>query len=65
MTQFLRDGPEPADQKFALAQWDHEGGAGRFGPKASTAGLPPSAVPEVNPVKNIWPPLEIPLPASA
>lgn len=32
-------------QQLSLSQWDNEGGAGRCGPKESTAGLTPSSIP--------------------
>ena len=32
-------------QQLSLSQWDNEGGAGRCGPKESTAGLAPSSIP--------------------
>ena len=32
-------------QQLSLSQWDNEGGAGRRGPKESTAGLAPSSIP--------------------
>jgi len=39
--------PEPQGQRMPLSEWDNEGGAGRCGPKESTAGLPPSGIPEL------------------
>ena len=41
------DGPEPQGQRTSLSEWDNEGGAGRCGPKESTAGLPPPEIPEL------------------
>lgn len=45
MTTKDSDGPEPKSQR--LSEWDNEGGAGRCGPKESTAGLPPPEIPEL------------------
>jgi hypothetical protein len=42
MTTKDSDGPEPKSQR--LSEWDNEGGAGRCGPKESTAGLPPPEI---------------------
>jgi len=39
------DTPNKSVQKRALSAWDDEGGAGRCGPKESTAGLPPADIP--------------------
>ena len=39
------DTPNKSVQKRALSAWDYEGGAGRCGPKESTAGLPPVDIP--------------------
>lgn len=47
MTTKASDGPELKSQKSPLSEWDNEGGAGRCGPKESTAGLPPAEIPEL------------------
>ena len=39
------DTPNKSVQKRALSAWDYEGGAGRCGPKESTAGLAPADIP--------------------
>ena len=41
------DGPEPQSQRLLLSAWENEGGAGRCGPKESTAGLRPAEIPEL------------------
>ena len=41
------DGPAPHGQRLPLSEWDNEGGAGRCGPKESTAGTPPQNIPEL------------------
>lgn len=47
MTTKASNGPEPQGQKLPLSEWDNEGGAGRCGPKESTAGLPAPEIPEL------------------
>ncbi len=47
MTTRVCDGPEPQSQRLPLSEWDNEGGAGRCGPKESTAGLPAPEIPEL------------------
>lgn len=47
MTMNTNNAPEPQNQRLRLSEWDNEGGAGRCGPKESTAGLPPSGIPEL------------------
>lgn len=45
MTESCRGDAVPQSQQTPLSQWDNEGGAGRCGPKESTAGLTPSSIP--------------------
>lgn len=45
MTESCRGNAVPKSQQLPLSQWDNEGGAGRCGPKESTAGLAPSSIP--------------------
>ena len=45
MTESFRGDAVPKSQQLPLSQWDNEGGAGRCGPKESTAGLTRSSIP--------------------
>lgn len=47
MTTRACDGVEQQGHRLPLSEWDNEGGAGRCGPKESTAGTPPHSIPEL------------------